>query len=184
MENRFVRLSIKDVLVFKPRIFEDERGYFFENFNYCDFYKFSGKKFKIIQENISLSKKNVVRGLHFQKGQYAQSKLISVLNGKIIDVVVDIRPRSKTFGQWISYMLTAKNNESLFVPAGFAHGFLSLADYTRISYKVDKPYKRDYECCLLWNDKSVNISWPIANPLISDKDLKGKKFTHLIPSLI
>ncbi len=179
MENRFKKLEIEDVYVFTPRKFSDDRGVFFENFNYLDFNTTSGHKIDVVQENISISKKNVIRGMHFQRENFAQSKLVSVVKGKIFDVMVDIRNDSKTFGCWISYFLDAKDSESIFIPSGFAHGFLALEEETVISYKVDKPYKRDYECCLLWNDKSINIEWPVTKPLLSSKDIKGHTFTNL-----
>jgi dTDP-4-dehydrorhamnose 3,5-epimerase len=180
MENRFKKLEIEDVLIFKPKKFKDERGYFFENFNYIDFRNFSSFSFNIIQENISFSNKNVIRGMHFQRGKFAQSKLISVVKGQILDVIVDIRLNSKTFGKWITYYLDDKINESIFVPTGFAHGFLSLAKETIVSYKVDKHYSKDNECSLLWNDKTVNIKWPIKDPIISDKDKQGMTMKELI----
>lgn len=182
METKFKRLEIEDIIIFKPKKFEDERGFFFENFNSIDFKKFTGFHLNIVQENVSSSKKNVIRGLHFQSGKHAQSKLVSVLKGKILDVVVDIRIESKTFGKWISYFLDDKKNENIFVPTGFAHGFLALESETVISYKVDKGYNKDSEQCLLWDDKTINIDWPVKDPILSTKDRQGQSMKYFIKS--
>lgn len=180
MENKFKKLEIEDIFVFKPNKFKDQRGYFFENFNFLEFKKIIGFDFNIIQENISCSQENVIRGLHFQSGKNAQSKLVTVLNGRILDVMVDVRIGSKSFGKWTSYYLDDKTNENIFIPAGFAHGFLALQNETVISYKVDKPYNKDSECCLLWNDKDININWPVTDPLLSSKDREGQTLDYLM----
>lgn len=170
------RLDFPEIIVFNPVIHKDNRGYFYENFNYNRFEKETGTLFNVSQENISFSNKNVLRGLHFQKGEFSQSKIISVIKGKIFDVVVDIRTNSPNFGKWISYLLDDLSHQSIFVPSGFAHGFLSLDNNTKISYKVDKPYKQNSECSIIWNDVNININWPCTNPIISEKDRKSITF--------
>ena len=176
MEKRFKRLSFPEIVIFTPKIFIDNRGWFFENFNSDLFANQIGVIFEVLQENISYSRKNVLRGLHYQKGKHAQSKLIHVVKGSILDVIVDIRPNSKNFGKWISYFLNGKNNESIFIPAGFAHGFLGLSNFTRISYKVNKLYNKDSEYSILWNDKKLGIEWAINDPILSEKDKMAQTF--------
>tara|TARA_B100000989_G_C19507854_1_gene457353 strand:+ start:234 stop:806 length:573 start_codon:yes stop_codon:yes gene_type:complete len=170
MDNRFKSLNIKEIFVFTPKKFEDERGLFYENFNNKDFLDATNFTFNTVQENISYSRKHTLRGLHFQRGKFSQSKIISVLKGSILDVVVDIRADSKTFSKWVSYILDDKLNESIFVPHGFAHGFLALEDYTKVSYKVDKPYNKKSECSIIWNDPNLMIDWSVNNPILSKKD--------------
>lgn len=176
MDSRFKSLEIREILVFAPKKYEDQRGFFYENYNYIDFFYSSNYLFNSVQENISCSRMNTLRGLHFQKGYYAQSKIISVIRGSILDVVVDIRPNSKTFSKWVSYKLDDKLNESLFVPHGFAHGFLSLEEETKVFYKVDKPYNKRAERSIIWNDKKLDIKWPINNPILSVKDQAALTF--------
>ena len=170
MDSQFKSLKLPEVIVFTPNKIFDNRGFFYENFNSNFFAKNNNFIFEVLQENISFSKKNVLRGLHFQKGKHAQSKLIQVLKGKILDVIVDIRPHSKNFGKWVSYILDDKENQSIFIPNFFAHGFLVLSDNAQISYKVDKLYNFNSECSILWNDKNIMIDWPIKNPILSEKD--------------
>ena len=173
MCNQYKRLDFSDIIVFTPIKHEDNRGEFFENFNFINFKNDFGISFIIVQENTSLSMKNVLRGLHFQKGNFAQSKLIKVEKGSILDVVVDIRPNSANFGKWISYIIDDKKNENIFIPRGFAHGFVALEDFTKVSYKVDNPYDRKSECSIIWNDPNLMIDWSINNPILSDKDIKA-----------
>ncbi len=173
MGDQYKRLNFSDIIIFTPLKHRDIRGEFFENFNFINFRDNLGISFKIVQENTSLSMKNVLRGLHFQKGDFAQSKLIHVEKGSILDVVVDIRPNSKNYGKWISYFLDDKKNENIFIPCGFAHGFVALEDFTKVSYKVDKPYNRMSECSIIWNDPNLMIDWSINNPILSDKDSKA-----------
>ena len=176
MDKRFKLLDIKDIIVFTPRKYNDTRGFFYENFNYRDFFKYSDYLFNVVQENVSYSKKDTLRGLHFQKSYYAQSKIINVIKGCILDIVVDIRPNSKNFSKWTSYVLNDESNESLFVPHGFAHGFLALKEETIVSYKVDKPYNVNAERSIAWNDKTIGIDWPIKEPVISQKDAAALTF--------
>ena len=175
MQN-FLNLNLPDVFVYTPQKYEDKRGLFFENFNYFNFFEKKNLEFKIIQENISYSKKNVLRGLHFQKKPYSQSKIISVIKGKILDVIVDIRVGSPTFSKWVSYVLDDKANETIYIPSGFAHGFLALEEECIVSYKVDAKYNPENECSIVWNDKTLNINWSIISPLLSKKDKDALSF--------
>ena len=172
------RLNFYDIIVLNPLKHNDERGCFYENYNFNTFKKETGISFNVVQENISFSKRNVLRGLHFQKGKYAQAKLISVIRGKILDIIVDVRPKSVNFGKWISYILDDLSNELIFVPAGFAHGFLSLDNNTKISYKVDKHYNKESECSVIWNDIDINIDWPCKKPILSEKDRNALTFNE------
>ena len=176
MNAKMKHLNFSEIIVLSPIKHKDKRGLFFENFNSKDFKKETGNFFNIFQENISFSKKNVLRGLHFQKGYHSQSKLISVVRGKIFDVIVDIRENSHNFGKWTSYILDDSSHESLFIPSGFAHGFLSLDNNTMISYKVDKPYNKNSECSIIWNDDNILIDWPCNKPILSEKDQNALTF--------
>ena len=178
MNERVKHLNFSEIIVLNPKKYKDNRGCFFENFNSSIFEEETGISFNIIQENISFSKKNVLRGLHFQKGKFTQKKLISVIKGKILDVIVDIRPKSTNFGKWISYILDDLKNESLYIPEGFAHGFLSLDQDTKISYKVDKPYNKESECSILWNDKFIGVNWLCKKPILSNKDKEALSFSE------
>ena len=179
MQN-FINLNLPDVFVFIPKKYEDQRGLFFENFNYFKFFEKKKLEFKIVQENISYSKRNVLRGLHFQKKPYSQSKIISVIKGKILDVIVDIRVDSPTFSKWVSYVLDDKANETIYIPSGFAHGFLALEDECVVSYKVDAKYNPENERSIIWNDKTLNINWTTINPLLSKKDRDIYHFIRIL----
>ena len=167
-------LFFDDVFLIKINKFEDNRGFFFESFK-KDFFS-TQLGFDMVQENISNSKVNVLRGLHFQIPPFSQSKLMTVTKGKILDVIVDIRKNSSTYKKWISYTLDSKNNEQLLIPKGYAHGFLSLCNDTQIAYKVDSVYDPNSERSILWNDKYIGIDWPITKPIMSMKDSNGKTF--------
>ncbi len=164
--------------------FFDERGLFFEFFNEADFFQIDIKN-KFVQDNVSVSKKGVIRGMHFQKDGYAQSKLIKVVKGKILDVVVDMRKNSKTFGKYFKVELSSDKNIMLFIPRGFAHGFLSLENDTTILYKNDNFYSKENEDGILWNDTFVNIDWNlkrygIEHLIISEKDKNYRKFEEVV----
>ena len=166
-------LSFKDVLLIEPEVFKDERGFFFESFNQRTFNKLIGREVKFVQDNQSRSKKNVIRGLHFQI-EKPQIKLIKVISGSIFDVVVDIRKQSKNFGKHISVELNAKDNKQLLIPEGFAHGFLVLSEIAEVQYKVSEFWDPELERSLLWSDDDLNINWPLSsNPIISSKDQKA-----------
>ena len=157
----------------EPKIIYDERGYFMESFNENTFQKGTGKAVHFVQDNQSFSTKGVLRGLHYQTGEHAQAKLVRVLQGEVLDVVVDIRPNSATFGEYVSVLLTGDNKTQFFVPRGFAHGFLVLSETATFFYKCDNFYNKESEGGLLYNDNSINIDWqfPLENLIISEKDL-------------
>ena len=166
-------LSFKDVLLIEPEVFKDERGFFFESFNQRTFNKLIGREVKFVQDNQSRSKKNVIRGLHFQI-EKPQIKLIKVISGSIFDVVVDIRKQSKNFGKHISVELNAEDNKQLWIPEGFAHGFLGLSEIAEVQYIVSEFWDPELERSLLWSDEDLNINWPLSsNPIISSKDQKA-----------
>lgn len=165
--------EIPDVLIIEPRVFGDERGFFLESFNEKIFHEKTGTDVRFVQDNHSCSAQHVLRGLHYQI-QQAQGKLIRVVSGSIFDVAVDIRKGSPTFGQWVSYVLSAENKQQIWIPAGFAHGFLSLSDRTEVLYKSTDFYAPAHERCILWNDPDLAITWPLtADPIISAKDQVG-----------
>ena len=165
----FDKLEIPDVILITPHLFNDERGYFFENFNHSIF-KQNQINLNFIQENFSKSKKNVIRGLHFQKNPKAQAKLVTAISGEIFDVAVDLRKNSSTFGKWVGEILSETNHKSLYVPEGFAHGFCVLSEYASMVYKINKEYSPEYEQGIIWNDPELDISWPISKPILSEKD--------------
>jgi len=167
----FIQTPISDLLVFEPKIHEDSRGYFFESFNLQTF-RAEGIDINFVQDNQSSSKYGVIRGLHYQLNPSAQVKLIRVLSGRILDVVVDIRKGSPTFGKNFSVELTAENKKQLFVPAGLAHGFSVLSEEAEVLYKCDSFYNKDSEAGILYNDPSLNIDWkiPAEKEIVSEKD--------------
>ncbi len=169
--------KLKGVFVIKPRVFEDARGYFFESYNAQVFEK-AGLNLNFVQDNQSLSQKGVLRGLHFQNPPHAQGKLVRVITGAVFDVAVDIRRSSPTYGQWFGLELTAANKWMMYIPEGFAHGFITLEDNTIFSYKCTSFYNKGAEDCLLWNDQDLAINWQYENPLLSEKDLLGKSFKN------
>jgi len=173
---KVTKTSIADVLVIEPRVFGDERGFFFESFNENVFKELTGVDVHFVQDNHSRSAKNVLRGLHYQIKQ-AQGKLVRVTEGEVLDVAVDIRNASPTFGQWHSERLSAENKKQLWVPAGFAHGFVVLSDYAEFLYKTTDYYAPENERCIAWNDVDLNIDWQInGEPDLSDKDKQGVAF--------
>ena len=171
--------ELEGIIIFETEVFRDDRGYFMEFYNEKRFNHNVLENFSFKQDNISCSKKNVLRGLHFQSPPYEQGKLIQVLNGKVIDVVVDLRMNSKTFGKHMKIELSSDNCKQLWIPPGFAHGFLTLEDDTLFSYKCTNHYSKNHEMNLLWNDENLNIEWGIKNPIISEKDKKATKFQDL-----
>lgn len=166
--------EIPDVLVFEPRVFGDDRGFFFESFNERVFADKTGVKVQFVQDNHSRSCQNVLRGLHYQI-QQPQGKLVRTILGTILDIAVDIRRHSPTFGQWISCHLSAENRRTLWVPAGFAHGFVVISEVAEVLYKATDYYAPQHERCLLWNDPDLAIDWSLtAEPILSAKDQAGK----------
>ena len=163
------KTDFEGLLILHPRIFKDERGYFYESFNRIEFEKL-GLTTDFAQDNQSFSSKNVLRGLHFQNPPYEQGKLVSVVSGAALDVVVDIRKNSPTFGKHFSILLSEENNKMFWIPPGFAHGFITLEDNTRFMYKCTKNYNKASEGGILWNDPILKIDWSTQTPLVSDKD--------------
>ena len=170
--------KIPDVLILEPKIFEDARGFFFESFNQRQFNTATNLDVHFVQDNHSRSSQNVLRGLHYQI-QQTQGKLVRVIQGSIFDVAVDLRKSSPTFGQWVSIELTAINHKQLWVPPGFAHGFVVLSSSAEILYKATDYYAPEFERSIIWNDPTIAIHWPIKNtPLVSAKDQNGILLTQ------
>ncbi|WP_271252871.1 dTDP-4-dehydrorhamnose 3,5-epimerase [Pseudanabaena sp. Chao 1811] len=166
--------AIPDVLLITPKVFADARGFFYESYNYQAFAEKTGLNINFVQDNHSRSQKNVLRGLHYQIGK-PQGKLVRALVGTIQDVAVDLRKSSPTFGQSVSYILSAENYQQLWIPAGFAHGFAVLSDVAEVAYKATDYYAPAEDRCLLWNDPDVAIAWQISEtPIVSAKDAVGK----------
>ena len=176
---KILETSLKDCYVIEPTVFEDERGYFYEKFNEKMFEEFTTLNGHFVQDNISKSSYGVLRGLHLQKGEHAQAKLVSCLEGKVLDVAVDLRPDSPTFGKWYSIELTAENKLQLYVPRGFGHGFSVLSKTAVFSYKCDNFYNKESEGGVLWNDSDLNIDWqlPKTDVILSEKDMVMPAFS-------
>ena len=169
---------IKDLLVIEPQLFKDDRGFFYESYNKNNLDKVVNVVF--VQDNESKSNEGVIRGLHFQKPPYAQTKLIRCISGSILDVAVDLRKNSKTYGKSFSVELSGENNKQLFVPKGFAHGFQVISDEAIVNYKVDNFYNPKSDSGIIWNDKDLSIDWNLdLKPILSPKDLKLKSFKNI-----
>lgn len=171
--------SIDGVLVIEPKVFYDERGHFLETFNARDFLQATGVEAVFVQDNESKSNEGTLRGLHFQVPPYDQGKLVRVSQGAVLDVVVDVRKGSPTFGRHLSVLLSAKNQLQLWVPSGFAHGFLAIEDHSVVNYKCTAHYHHEAERCLHWNDQDLGIDWGIDAPLVSEKDAAGTFFADI-----
>lgn len=173
----YLKTDLEDVYLIKPKVFGDERGYFFESFRQDEFEKNIGKV-DFVQENQSKSTCGVLRGLHYQEGQYSQAKLVTVLSGKVVDVVVDLRKDSPTFGRHLMVELSEDNHLQLFIPKGFAHGFMVLSEEAVFAYKVDGYYAPNHEVTLRWDDPTVGVKWPLDQlvPQLSAKDKNGLEF--------
>lgn len=169
-----IETSIPDVKIIEPKVFGDSRGFFYESFNQKAFNQATGTNFNFVQDNHSRSAKGVLRGLHYQL-QQAQGKLVRVVSGAVFDVAVDIRKSSPTFGQWVGAELSEQNSRQMWVPPGFAHGFLVLSETADFLYKTTDFYAPEYERCILWNDPAIGVQWPLAlEPQLSNKDKLGK----------
>jgi dTDP-4-dehydrorhamnose 3,5-epimerase len=167
---------IPDVLIIEPRIFGDDRGFFFESYNEKLFAEKTGISPKFVQDNHSLSLKNVLRGLHYQV-QEPQGKLVRAVSGEVLDIAVDIRRSSPTFGQWASCLLSSENKRQFWIPEGFAHGFIVLSDSAEFLYKTTNYYAPQYDRVILWNDPDLGVDWQLkGEPILSDKDKAGKRF--------
>jgi len=175
-----IETKLKGCFIIEPTIFKDKRGYFFESFNEQKFNKTLKLDVRFIQDNESFSSKGVLRGLHYQTGEFAQAKLVRVVKGKVLDIAVDIRKESSTFGQYISIELTEENKKQIFVPRGFAHGFVVLSDTAILSYKCDNFYNKESEEGIIYNDKTLNIDWklPTESLIISEKDVDLPSFEN------
>lgn len=175
----YIKTEISDVVIIEPRVFNDSRGYFFEAFKKEEFNDNVGNV-DFVQDNESKSSYGVLRGLHYQKGEYSQAKLVRVIKGKVVDVAVDIRKSSPTFGKHVMVELSEENKRQLFIPRGFAHGFLVLSDEAIFTYKVDNAYAPQHEASIKFNDPDLNINWPIdpKDVLASEKDYNGKAFAE------
>jgi len=166
-------LSIPDVVLFEPKVFGDDRGFFYESFNQAQFDAVIGRQVTFVQDNHSRSIKQVLRGLHYQI-QQPQGKLVRVVSGVVFDVAVDIRRSSPTFGQWVGELLSAENKRQMWVPEGFAHGFVVLSDVAEFLYKATDYYAPQHERCIIWNDPTIGVEWPIDGaPVLSGKDQRG-----------
>lgn len=166
-----VKTDIPDVLIFEPRVFGDDRGFFFESFSQKQFEEAVGRKVEFVQDNHSKSTKGVLRGLHYQLEPYAQGKLVRCIVGEVFDVAVDIRESSPTYGKWVGVHLSAENKRQFWIPEGFAHGFLVLSDTAEFVYKTTNYYHPESDRGLIWNDKTINIKWPLTGePVLSAKD--------------
>ncbi len=170
--------EFEGLYIIQPKCFEDERGYFFESYNENEFKK-AGLHLNFVQDNQSLSQKGVLRGLHFQNPPFAQGKLVRVIKGAVLDIVVDIRKKSPTFGKHFALELNEQNKTMLYIPEGFAHGFLTLQDNTIFFYKCTNFYNKASEDCILWNDPALNIDWGVSNPLVSEKDSLAKPLSEI-----
>lgn len=169
-----IATNLPEVLIIEPKVFGDERGFFFESFNARRFAELSGQQVEFVQDNHSLSSKHILRGLHYQI-QQAQGKLVRVVSGEVFDVAVDIRKSSPNFGKWAGVILSAENKRQLWIPPGFAHGFVVLSEQAEFLYKTTDYWAPEYERSLIWNDPAIGIDWPISGaPVLSAKDQVGK----------
>jgi dTDP-4-dehydrorhamnose 3,5-epimerase len=172
-------LKIPDVLLIEPSVFEDSRGFFFESFRQDIFQKEASLDISFVQDNHSKSYQGIIRGLHYQLPPHAQGKLVRVIQGEVLDIAVDIRQSSPTFGQYVAQILSDKNKKQLYIPEGFAHGFLTLSNTSEFLYKTTDFYQPQSERCILWNDTTLNILWPEnLNIQLSPKDLKGQTLSE------
>lgn len=175
----FIKQEIPEVVLIKPKVFGDNRGFFMETYKKSEFYA-NGIEIEFNQDNHSKSTAHVLRGLHFQKAPYGQAKIVRCTRGRIYDVAVDIRPESKTFGKYIKVELSEDNKQMLFIPEGFAHGFVVLSEEAELNYKASGEYAPQADCGVIWNDKDININWEIDfKPILSEKDTKQKTLKEL-----
>ena len=175
----FIKQAIPEVVLIKPKVFGDNRGFFMETYKKSEFYT-NGIEIEFNQDNHSKSTAHVLRGLHFQKAPYGQAKIVRCTRGRIYDVAVDIRPESKTFGKYVKVELSEDNKQMLFIPEGFAHGFVVLSEEAELNYKASGEYAPQADCGIIWNDKDINIDWKIDfEPILSEKDTKQKTLKEL-----
>lgn len=175
---RFINTEIEGIIIIEPDFYPDERGYFLESYNRKR-YSEAGIEAEFVQDNISKSVKDTVRGLHYQTGEYAQGKLCQVISGKVLDIAVDIRFGSPTYGKHVSIELSEEKHNQIWIPPGFAHGFSVLSDTAVFSYKCTSYYSKQHERSILYSDKDLNIDWKIDNALVSEKDMKAPLFIEI-----
>ncbi len=168
------KTPLEDLLLISPKVHYDERGYFMESYNKKNLDKFL--KIEFVQDNESLSQKHVLRGLHFQKPPYAQAKLVQVISGSVLDIAVDLRKNSSTYGKYFKHILSSENKKQMFIPKGFAHGFLCLENNTIFSYKCSNYYHKESEGSIRWNDPNLAIDWEIETPILAEKDKTAENF--------
>lgn len=173
-----IKTKISDVLLIEPEIFCDERGYFYESFNLKKFEEIINRKIDFVQDNHSKSTKGVLRGLHYQTNPFAQGKLVRCVHGEVYDVAVDLRQSSSTFGQWVGYILSSENKRQLWIPEGFAHGFVCLSNEAEFLYKTTNYYSKNHERTIAWNDPNLNIDWKGMDFVLSSKDAAGQAFNE------
>ncbi|MCX9031759.1 dTDP-4-dehydrorhamnose 3,5-epimerase [Citrobacter portucalensis] len=173
-----IKTEISDVLIFEPKVFGDERGYFYESFNQKNFEEAINRKVEFVQDNHSKSTKGVLRGLHYQINPFAQGKLVRCIRGEVYDIAVDIRKSSATFGHWVGYTLSADNMRQLWIPEGFAHGFVCISDEAEFCYKTTNYYSKENERTIIWNDQTLDIDWKGKNFILSSKDAAAKSFNQ------
>lgn len=174
-----INTPLSGVMVIEPRVFHDERGYFFESYNDKEFKKYISSDVSFKQDNQSKSSKGVLRGLHYQEAPFEQGKLVRCVSGEVFDVAVDIRTESPTYGEWFGVVLSGENNKQLWSPPGFAHGFLTLSEHAEFLYKTTEYYSPDHERCIKWDDVDLKIEWPSMDYIISEKDQRGSTFSSL-----
>lgn len=175
---KIIRTEIPDVFIIEPLVFGDERGFFFESFNQKQFDTAVGRHVNFVQDNHSKSTYGVLRGLHYQRAPFAQGKLVRCVVGEVFDVAVDIRRGSSTFGKWVGVHLSEENKRQLWIPEGFAHGFVTLSEYAEFLYKTTEYYNRDSESSILWSDQDINIEWPVEEVILSEKDKNAQSFSE------
>lgn len=174
---KITKTNLDGVIVIEPQVFSDERGFFMESYSQV---KLDFLNVSFVQDNHSFSKfKNTLRGIHFQKGDSAQAKLVRCTRGEVLDVAVDLRPDSKTYAKWVSVVLTAENKKQLFIPRGFGHAFLTLTDNVEFLYKTDNYYNKGDDRSIIWSDKTINIDWQICDPILSEKDKSAKTLLEI-----
>ena len=176
----FTKTDIEGLVIIETKKYVDDRGYFFESYQHEKFCDYLGQEITFVQENESMSSINVIRGLHFQKAPFAQGKLVRVSYGKVIDIVVDIRSKSNTYGKTFAIELSQENGKQLWIPEGFAHGFVSLEQNSLLNYKCTNYYNQPSEDAIAWNSRALNIDWGIENPIVSDKDQIAKDFSTFV----
>ena len=173
---KITKLKIPEVLLIEPFIFEDNRGFFFESFNLTKFQEATSLDVIFVQDNQSKSTQGIFRGLHYQLTPHAQGKLVRVIQGEVLDIAVDLRRSSPTFGESVAEILSSENKKQMWIPEGFAHGFLTLSDTAEFLYKTTDFYSKDHEQAVQWDDKTIGITWPTDKPSLSEKDLVAKSF--------